>query len=96
MHLDNIWGSEEPLRVYLPDNEHLAICSVDAQSIVLLDAKSPRVVAAISETPDLTDVRGVYFSEDGRHLLQLNRSGQFFVYDLSTSRRLLGGASVDD
>lgn len=80
--------------VYL--DRFLVAGSVAQKTIVVLDLETEQVLTLIKDVPQADLMQHVEFSLDGRHVVQFNSDGQFFIHDVEVARLSLAGRSVDD
>jgi uncharacterized protein len=84
------------LKTQLVLGRYLVIGSIADQSIVLYDIKSDRVLATLMKVAQADLMEDVRLSADAKTIVQINRDGQFFLYDVSSGRNFLSGRYVDD
>ena len=80
--------------VYL--DRYLVAGSVAQKSIVVLDLQSKLVLALFKNVPQADLMEHVELSLDGRHVVQFNSDGQFFIHDVEVAQLALSGRSVDE
>ncbi len=64
--------------------------------IVVFDPTSDKIKALLVDIPDAHELHSLHLSDDGRHLLQVNESGHFYLFDLYNQQRVLNGIYTDD
>jgi hypothetical protein len=83
------------LRVFRPDGSRLAL--VNAQgSLAVYDVARGRTVLSIDELQEFARVANVAATIDGKHIVQINDDGRFFIYELRTGTQVLSGRYLDD
>lgn len=80
--------------VYL--DRYLVAGSVAQKTIVVLDLQTKQVLALFKDAPQADLMEHVELSLDGRHVVQFNSDGQFFIHEVEIARLALAGRSVDD
>jgi Caspase domain len=100
--LEGLWGGQygstaqqTRLKPQLFLGRYLVIASVANRSIGIFDVKAARKVALIAGIPQADLLEDVLLSVDGRHAIQLNSDGQFFLHDIAAGRMTLSGRYVD-
>lgn len=73
----------------------LVVASVISRTIGVYDLKEGKSLALVQNVPQADLLADVLLTVDGRHVLQLNSDGQFFLHEVATGRLALGGRSVD-
>lgn len=75
---------------------YLVAASVAQKSIVVIDLENEEVVAQLNNVSQADLIEDVSLSADGRHVIQFNSDGQFFIYEIETVQLSLAGRFVDD
>jgi hypothetical protein len=63
---------------------------------LVFDLQSRKVVQLVRALQDGDDFRRLDISSDGKRLVQFNKQGQFYVYDVATRAIILRGSETDD
>lgn len=78
------------------DDGRIIVASRFGQSAAVIDVETAEregVVISLASSDLLKELRRTV---DGKHLVQLNTDGRFFLYRITDGMRILHGASVDD
>ncbi|WP_455274209.1 caspase family protein [Rhizobium herbae] len=89
-------GDGSDVQVAAIDREHFLISSSFAGRAAIVHRRTGTRLGALLPTADATLVRAMRMTRDGRHLVQLNHDGRFFVVRTSDGEQVLLGAHVDD
>ena len=81
-------------QIYL--DRYLVMASVAAKSIAVYDLDAGKVVRIFNDVAQADLIADIVLSGDGRHVVQENTDGQFFVHEIATGRTPLSGRVVDD
>jgi Caspase domain len=92
----HVEGDGSDVQVAAIDDEHFLISSSFAGRAAIVDRRNGTRLGALLPTADATLVRAMRMMRDGRHLVQLNHDGRFFVLRTSDGKQVLLGAHVDD
>ena len=65
------------------------------RTIGVYDIKAAKKLAIIADLPQADLLEDALLSVDGRHVIQLNSDGQFFLHEIDTGRMALSGRYVD-
>jgi tetratricopeptide (TPR) repeat protein len=90
------YGGAPEVRIFLSANDILMICSIDAHYILLYDARQNRIISFITDVIEADGLQSLRLSQDGRFVLQINKGGRLFIYDVQKSKRILNGVYLDD
>jgi hypothetical protein len=100
--LEGFWGGQygstaqqTHLKPQLFLGRYLVVASVASRNIGIYDIKSGQKVAMIAGMPQADLLEDVLLSVDGRHAIQLNSDGQFFLHEIAAGRMALSGRYVD-
>jgi caspase domain-containing protein len=74
---------------------YLVVALVASRSIGIYDIKAGQKLALIQNMPQADLLEDARLSVDGRHVIQLNSDGQFFLHEIATGRMALSGRYVD-
>ncbi|MGD9668976.1 MAG: caspase domain-containing protein [Hyphomicrobiaceae bacterium] len=77
-------------------DRYLVAASVAQKSIVVVDLNTEQVLTQFNDARQADLMEDVVLSSDGRHVIQFNSDGQFFIYEIETAQLSLAGRSVDD
>ena len=88
--------NETNLKPQLFLNRYLVVASVAAKSIAVFDVENGAVPRIFSDVPQADLLADVILSEDARHVIQLNKDGQFFIHEIASGHTPLTGRVVDD
>lgn len=95
---DGQYGStaqQTRLKPQLFFGRYLVVALVASRAIGLYDIKTGEKLALIQDMPQADLLEDVLLSQDGRHVVQLNSDGQFFLHEIATGRMVLSGRYVD-
>ncbi|WP_187969949.1 caspase family protein [Aquibium microcysteis] len=85
----------DELRVFRPDERHLALLNSRGE-LALLDLADRSVTFRQARLEGFANVAEIALSDDGRHLVQINADGRFFVHAIGSGAAVLAGRFVDD
>ncbi|MDN2583682.1 caspase family protein [Aquibium sp. ELW1220] len=85
----------DELRVFRPDERHAALLNSRGE-LALLDLADRSVPFRHARLEGFANVAEIALSEDGRHLVQVNADGRFFVHAIGSGETVLAGRFVDD
>ena len=85
-----------PVKPFFDANSGLIAIATSAQSIIVFDTNRRISTAILTDVPQGDTIEHLAISAGGRHLLQINSDGQFFVHELSSANQILSGYYVDD
>lgn len=77
-------------------NRHLVLTSRLYGKIATYDLAAVDFAPRSQDVVDTDRVDDAPLTVDGRHIVQINGDGQFFIHELATSRVILQGRQVDD
>lgn len=82
---------------FLSDSGKLVIAAAPiSNSILVFDPASLSLETFVKDVPDAADILSLHLARNGKHLLQINETGRFFVHDLSAGKPVLNGLYIDD
>ena len=84
------------IRLFVSTDAHLIIASPLNENAAVINAVSAERVGAVVPLVNTDLLQELRRSRDGKHLVQLNTDGGFYVYRIVDGKRLLRGAIVDD
>ena len=96
LNLNTYDSFDNETKFFLSGDNILLISSIDDSSIIVFDANTQKVTAAFSDIAESQDLEFLHLSQDGKLVLQINKSGHFYFYDTATQKRILNGLYVDD
>ncbi len=87
---------ERPVKPFFDAKSGLIAIATSAQSIIVFDVSRRISTAMLADVPQGDSVEHLAVTVDGRHLLQINSDGQFFIHELLSAKQILSGYYVDD
>ena len=94
---DLAWMTLDPNAMVILSGTSFAAIAIDiADRIFVVDLPRLNVVATIDGAVDTGAISYLGVSSDEKLLLQCNRDGKFFIYNMKSGKRLVSGLSVDD
>lgn len=87
---------QSEIKSFFSEENILLIVSVDGSSITVFDANKNKLKAFLMNIPEAQDVESLYLAQNGKLVLQINKSGRFYLYDIASQQRILNGLYIDD
>jgi hypothetical protein len=91
----NATAQQIRLKPQLFYGRYLVAALVASRAIGVYDIKAGQRLGLIQNIPQADLLEDVLLSNDGRHAIQLNSDGQFFLHEVATGRMALAGRFVD-
>jgi hypothetical protein len=83
------------LQLFKPDQDLVALLNAQG-NLVVYDISRQRTLIAVEKAPQFFNFESVAMTLDGKHLVQFNRDGQFFVFNVDGDGQVLAGRYLDD
>ena len=93
------WSEAEgdaEVKSFLSRNDFLLLSSISRSSIFIFDVRKNKVKAFFQDIPEAQDLESLHLTQNGRLVLQINKGGRFYFYDIATQKRVLNGLYIDD
>lgn len=83
------------LRAFRPAETMIALLNAQG-SLAVYDTARQKMLFSVKEVSEFAGVRTVAATRDGRHVVQINNNGRFFVYETAGGALVLSGRYLDD
>lgn len=83
------------LRAFRPAETMIALLNAQG-SLAVYDTARRKMLFSVREVSEFAGVRTVAATRDGRHVVQINNNGRFFVYETVGGALALSGRYLDD
>lgn len=91
------WMKLTPVGVIELTADRFAAIAIDlADRILIVDIQAMKIIATVDGAVETGSISYLGVSSDGKLLLQCNRDGKLFVYNMGSGKRVLSGISVDN
>lgn len=96
---DAVYNSSDKdvrLQIVRIGDRTFAVASALRGKVAIADPAAGKRIGPLIPLPDATLLSRLRLTKDGKHLVQLNQDGRFFVHRIADGKRMLIGAYVDD
>lgn len=83
------------LRAFRPAGTMIALLNAQG-SLAVYDTARRKMLFSVKEVSEFAGVRTVAATRDGRHVVQINNNGRFFMYETTGGALVLAGRYLDD
>ncbi len=83
------------LRAFRPAETLIALLNAQG-SLAVYDTARQKMLFSVKEVSEFAGVRTVAATTDGRHIVQINNNGRFFMYETAGGALVLAGRYLDD
>ncbi len=94
--LDISESSNDEIRAFLSENYIMLIASIDGSSVITFDVKKNNIKTFFTNIEEVQDIESLHLSKNNKLVLQINKSGHFYLYDIASQQRVLNGLYTDD
>jgi len=85
----------DPLKLFRPGDDLIALLNGQG-SLAVYHTSRRQMLFSIEEIAEFASVATIAMTVDGRHIVQINDNGRFFLYETETGAPALAGRYLDD
>jgi len=91
----SVGSTNDEVKSFLSTNSIFLISSIRNSSIIVFDPSKNEIIGLFVDIHEAHGIESLHLTQDGKFVLQINKGGHLYFYDIATQKRVLNGLYID-